>query len=283
VKFDSGIFARNLIYGGISMHSTMRIEARFLTLADNSPTGLKVHAGTPGARAEHCLFAGNGISEVDVPVGFPITYSLFQNQTYAGAGNLRADPKLVRPFYKLGLGSPAIDAGDATAGRPAVDYEGDARLVASRPDLGGDEVVGKGSAHTYGQPGYGLSGFHPELRVPASQDGVRIGSDLTIELVAALDWWRNPGMAALLWLGTSEAPIDLVTAGVPGSFAWTDGKLGFVVQPIDAAGNAAMKFKVPAVPTLVGAIFTSQWLVVKPATTPGNFVTTQGLRVTIGS
>jgi hypothetical protein len=71
-----------------------------------------------------------------------ITYSDIQGG-YTGTGNIDADPLFVAPAsgdYRLGAGSPAINAGDNSAVTTATDLDGNPRIVNGSVDMGAYEV-----------------------------------------------------------------------------------------------------------------------------------------------
>jgi hypothetical protein len=105
--------------------------------------------GSPTALT-NCILWGNAGGELG---GEPatVTYSDVQG-SYAGEGNIEADPLFVDPAsgdFHLGPGSPCIDVGDNDApGLPEYDFEGDPRILdgdldgTPTVDMGVDEVAG---------------------------------------------------------------------------------------------------------------------------------------------
>lgn len=288
LRIECAILAGNR-KAGLGILSNALIEARFLTLADNGDHGLNLaRVDTARFSADHCLLANNLPAEFFGPSGTPITYSAFMNQAYPGSGNIQGNPGLVRPFYKLGPASPCVDAGDGAARVPARDYEGDPRVVRTkpgglvRPDIGADEYVPTGSIHPYGTAGFGYASFHPRIASPNL--AVQAGGTLRLDLLEALDYASYTASLGLLLLGTAEqGPLfDLAPLGAPGSLLWQDLALAAAAVPVSAAGTASAQFSIPGGPTLIGWTFTAQWLAVKPFTNAAGLAATGALRFTIG-
>lgn len=110
-------------------------------------------------------------------------------------GNLSADPRLVDMVsgdYHLAPDSPCIDAADASApSLPAVDFEGDARLLGAAPDIGVDEFFAPGTTFAISgqvlEGGIGLAGVRVELT------GDRVAARTTDASGAYRFPWLPPG------------------------------------------------------------------------------------------
>jgi hypothetical protein len=62
---------------------------------------------------------------------------------------------------------------------------------------------------------------------------------------------------------------------------WQNLAFTVAVVPVTTGGSAEVTVPIPQEYGLIGTTFVFQWLVPKLGATPGHFVTTQGLRVTI--
>ncbi len=283
---ESDIFAANGGDGLILATGAPGV-VRFLTLADNGAVGLGVDAKVPGAtRVDHLVFASNKSGAIRAPSTFAIRWSLFDKTLRPGRGNLVGNARLLRPQYKLRSTSPARDAGDPKLVSTGVDYEGDPRVVGRAADLGADEFVPAGSAHLYGFAGFAAAGFRPRLELPPAQHGVGLGKTMRIRLADARDLAASPATLALLLVGATEvAPgplTSLAALGAPGSLLQLDLRGGFFAFAVPSTGKVETRFTIPKQSALLDATFTTQWLVIKPAVNAAGFVTTEGLRVTIG-
>jgi hypothetical protein len=279
------IFAGNGMSGLDLWPGAMSAEVRWLTIADNRAFGLTGVFSTATTLIDHCIFSRNRAGEVNVLAGTRIEFSAFETTSYAGRGNLSGDPGLVRPFYKITRFSQARDAGNAGVRAPLLDYEGDPRVAPGvlRPDLGADEWVPYGSARPFGVSGFGAGAFQPVIA--SSGSPVQIGGSIRVDLRRAEDYGHYLAAAGILFMGTSEdaspLPFDLSVAGAPGSFLWQNLAFTVAVVPVTTGGSAEVTVPIPQEYRLIGTTFVFQWLVPKLGATPGHFVTTQGLRVTI--
>jgi hypothetical protein len=284
VDLESGLFAGNR--SGIVTTRIGSFHGRSLTFADNRGAALQVTGFVPPqAVLDHCIFSEN---QDDVSGPATITWSAFKDRSYPGHGNLQVDPQLIRPSYKLAPTSPCIDAGNAALPLAATDYEGDPRVVRGPkgllPDLGADEFVPSGSAHTYGVGGFGRHGFVPAIATPNTE--FVIGTTLQVALQDALDDQGRAADFAALMVGATETsgllPFELEPYGAPASFLWQDVLAVDSLVPVATNGTAGRTLAIPAEPQLVGRVTTFQWAVMKPGANPLGLVTTQGLRVTFG-
>ena len=124
--------------------------------------------------------------------------------------NLDADPALADAAsgdVHLTAASPCIDAGDATiAGLPAVDYEGDARVLGFSADIGADEFLVPGTS-------YGVGGFVREESTATPGVEMRLSGDATLSR-----WTNATGEYRFGWLdpGTyTVTPTDARYLFVP--------------------------------------------------------------------
>ncbi len=271
---------------GLTLLGSAPILAQSLTVADNA-TG--VDSGATAATLTHCILDGNAINVTGSPT---ITYSSFQGSSYPGVGNLNfTDPQLIRPLYKLSLGSLCIDRGNLSTPLPATDYEGDPRASVSRPngsalpDLGADEYMQRGSAHKYGLRGFGYYNFFPEIS--SSNTQVVIGSTLNVDLSGAiLPVFGVPARDAFLSLGLRDdsagLPFDLTVVGAPGSLLWNEVNLVVGLFPVTPQGTASVPLGIPPLTLFVGQTLTFQWFANQRSANPFGPVASDGLRVTIG-
>ena len=271
-----GILARNSL-GGCRLDAQGAIVVcRGLTVADNGTFGIALGAVDPASRIDHCVFDNPGPAIV-AATPIPVTWSCFANQTVAGVGNQNADPRLVRPYFKLAPSSPCRDAGDPSASLGPTDYEGDARVVGTASDVGADEYTPAGTVRPFGLRGLGRGGMSPSIASPNAT--APIGGSLAIDLAGAA-----PGTAALLFMGTGERAVplrDLEVLGAPGSFVWIDPLGALTLAPV-GGGTAQFVLGLPANASLIGGVATFQWLVFAPGANAAGLVTTQGMRATIG-
>jgi hypothetical protein len=260
------------------LDTDIAVRASGLTVADNTTLGLSVVKAGSGSAFESCVFSGNG-TEVSGTV--PITFSVLKGMTYAGTGNRKIDPNLRLPFYKIGPNSPCRDTGRHSLGFPLVDYEGDPR--ADKFDVGADEYQTYGSVRTYGVAGVGAFGMRPSLH--SKNLSAQIGKDLHVDLRGAVDGrGRSAGLAILL-VGSTDVPlpIDLAVIGAPSCTAWLDLGLAGPAVAVSPAGFASLALRIPNDKSFIGSVATAQWVVRKPDANVAGFVTTGGLRVTIGA
>lgn len=288
VAIQNGIFSANQGCG-LVVDAGNALISQFLTLADNGQHGIRAQTFPASWQLDHCIIANNAWGELNTSL--PITYSCFQNQTHGGTGNLRVDPQLFRPHYKLQPTSPCIDAGNRSARVPTPDYEGDPRPLLGRlgsqggPDLGADEWNPNGNAVPVGVAGHGADGFHPTIATPSTRFAT--SSTFHIELRGAIDFWQNLAQIGILTVGLHEAPqpaaiFDLDLLGAPGSYIWIDPLITVGPYPVGPGGNITLPVSIPANGIFVGQVFTAQWWVLKLGTNPASLVTTDALRLTIG-
>lgn len=284
-SIHSVIVARN--GDGLRLNTSIAGTLAFATLVDHAAHGLvdlrKVPAVTYGI--DHCIFANNKTASLVVPAGTRVEYSCIDDAQVVGRGNLRTDPKLVRPFYVLAPMSPCLDVGRPGRGTGLTDFEGDAREIGTAPDLGADEVSTSGEARVYGISGFGRRGLRPELTVPAPQQAFALGRQGVIALTGARDD-QSTASAALFLLGSTEGPLkgprELSILGSPTSFLQT--ALDATAWPVtvDAQGRGFLRLQVPNNSALVGQLFTGQFFVPLPTANAAGYVLTRAARVRIG-
>lgn len=267
-----GILARNTLAGCQLNATGSIIECTGLTVADNGAFGMLVGNIDPTSTISHCIFDNAGPAYATASA-LTVDHCCFRSQSVPGVGNLNANPQLFRPYYKLPPGSPCVDAGDPVAVLAATDYEGDPRVIGAAPDIGADEYSPAGTAATYGLAGLGAGGQSPEIAVSAAS--VPLGAPLTIDIIGG-----GPQVSLLMVgidEGSSSFPRELESYGAPGSFVWIEPLL------VHAVASQSAQFHVPNAAWLTGWGLTFQWIALWPGANAAGVVTTQGLRVTIGS
>ncbi len=264
-------------------------EIESSTIADN-------HIGIAVGSAYYCsltscLLAGNA-TELAIAPTTP-TYAnwcCLQSAVLLGIGNLQiANPMLSPTTYKLGPGSPCIDAGWPGT-TLAEDYEGDPRASAGTlggtpiADIGADEYQLHGSAHPYGTAGFGPFNVFPTIA--AASSSAAIGGIIDVQLSGAImPVFGVPAAYALLTMGWSDdcglLPVDLAVLGMPGTNLLTNVAATFPLQAVAPQGTASYAHAIPYLPPLVGLTLTYQWFALLP--NPYGIVGSDGLRVTLGS
>lgn len=281
ISIQNGILASHSNVG-LRIAGSRPLTGRFLTIADNA-TGLL--STSTGHTLNHLVF--DNTLNVVAP-GQPITHSCFRGSSRPGAGNLSADPQLVRPHYTLGTASPCIDAGNAMVQAGDVDFEGTPRAMpgstggAAIVDLGADEYALDGSTHVFGVAGFGYATTTARISTP--QTTANLNSTLQVDLTGAIDLFGNAANSAVVMLGDSEVGQfrDLTPNGAPGNGILQNtvavGPLGFV----SGGGTASFTTTIPNSPSLVGQPFLFQWAVFSFLSNQAGIVTSDGLRVTVG-
>lgn len=159
-------------------------------------------------------------------------------------GNLNADPlfvNLAAGNYRLGAGSPLVDAGtNAAPGLPARDLDGEARILGAVVDIGADERDAVPPAIAIGAPSLPLTGSEA-----VTYTVTYTGADVIT--LAAAHVTLNP-------TGTATGQVQVAGAGstrtVTISGITGDGALGLTI----AAGSAADLAGNPAA-SITGAAF----------------------------
>jgi hypothetical protein len=259
------------------------------TIADCN-SGIEIVACDSQSGGDHLVLGGNGtdLSLSPPPFAvFPIAYSISDTTTLPGPTNLpMQDPLLVRPQYKLAMASPCRDAGVVTSATPALDYEGDARVIAAGPglpalpDLGADEYATGGSLRVYGTGGCGPSGVKP--RIGSTSSAAPIGGAYEVDLAGAAIAGSPAPSFAFLMTGFQDVPpaplLDLAAIGMPGSYLWLDPTLIDGPFAVSASGATTVARPAPSLAMFAGLALQHQWLVV--LSSPYGFVTSDALRVT---
>ena len=109
-----------------------------------------------------------------------IGQALVEGTPAVEAGNISADPVFVDAAggdFHLAAESPCIDSGDASApGLPAMDFEGDARVLGAAADIGTDEFGVTGPAYAISgqvlESGAGLAGIRVQMSGGRTADRV---------------------------------------------------------------------------------------------------------------
>ncbi len=263
---------------GLRAGGTSPTFAQFVTIADCG--GHALDLGSQPVTLDHCVLDNPFQPEVYGGARLSARYTCSRTTTFAGTGNLVANPMLQRPFYKLDAASPCIDAGDSLA-TGATDYEGDPRKVGARVDLGADEVR-LGSIWRFGaaMPTTN-SGFRIEMRQP--QVLAQIGNPLRIEMSGGIGDANQAALGAILMVGFADgAPVLDVDAVLPGGQLYFTPLAISSVMPVDASGSSSDQVQIPMLNALVGTTFAAQWLCLTPGSSPFGATLSDGLRVTIG-
>lgn len=286
--------------------SVMGTEFQHLTVADNQ-VGFRIQnvsqiqgvVGLENCCVRNSAFGGNVVDIdpllLDPGIGLPLVPSLsffdhccLQATPAVGQGNLGlTDPLLVRPYYRILPPSPCIDAALPGPAVALTDYEGGARAVAGVlhgvpvADLGADEFVPGGSAHTYGTGGVGAALTMPRMGASGSP---RIGATLVVELAEARSPLRGVhAWFALLAVGWRDdpgvLPLDLAPFGLRNSLLWNEFVATCPIALVDPAGAASQPLQFPSSAGLLGLTGTFQWHCQMPW---AEVVSSEALRVTIG-
>jgi YD repeat-containing protein len=261
VLMTNSVFVRNAASGyagavGLSIHSGhARLVNNTITENSTDPTwgfgaGVYAEANDPsavvdlhnnilwgnsagiGADLYFLNFAGAAVSFGHNDIGQRVVEGTPAIET----ANIGADPFLVAAAagdYHLSAESPCIDAGDSAApGLPAIDFEGDARVLGTTADIGADEYYVSG-------PAYAISGRILESGAGVAGIRVQLSGDRAAERVTdTAGAYRFPWLPAGNFVVTPVDPfyafapalraVTLVNADVAGrdftaSFVDTDG------------------------------------------------------------
>jgi len=289
-QIDSAMVTRCTGYGAYPGAGAVNFEmvgsfrCSGLTLADNLIPAVRIVRADSASTITHSAFSNNSV-DLQRLVPFPATYCCFQGMSDAGTGNLNlTDPMLTRPLYKLASSSPCLDAGSTAVQLGPTDYEGDARTIGARPDIGADEYTPAGTVRRYGVAGFGALGFAPKIDSPNTS--MKIGTSLTVLLTGAMDSSSVPATSASLIFGADEflgsLPRTFDWLGAPTSLLLLEPILITAPLTVSTTGTASELVPIPAQSALVGYAATVQWIVLKANANAGGFVTTQGIRATLG-
>ena len=259
-RMDNSILSSNA--DGISgkLAATSKgIDVESCTIADNKGSGYAatgLNAST--LSIHHTIFGGNKVS-LTLPTGSKVQYCLSDRQLLTGTGNLKGKPGFVNAawgVYQLSPSSPAIDAGNASLIRAALDFEGDPRILRTKattsiPDIGADEYSRLGVAHVaaaattpIGMPLLRMSKMG-RLRTgtmfSTTLEGPRI-SDATLWLLGLSERRLTPTLAL---------PFDFGVFGFPGTMVHTNLTASFAGAR-SPNGDAVLAFPVPDDKTIVG-------------------------------
>ncbi|MEQ8763973.1 MAG: right-handed parallel beta-helix repeat-containing protein [Planctomycetota bacterium] len=125
------------------------VAVRHCTVTANTSTqtaAISVNTGSSVTVVSSIVW-GNTPSQISSSGTLDVTYSNVEGGQ-AGTGNINSDPLFVDSAggdYRLGTGSPCIDAGTTVSDPPTTDFEGDPRSVdgdsdsTATPDMGCDE------------------------------------------------------------------------------------------------------------------------------------------------
>jgi hypothetical protein len=288
------------------LHSTpdsrVRLEACVIAGCNGDAISYSAFGGQPGYPAQtygyfhHLTLADNGraMAFASLPISYSATNNAFTNNAadldlaatvstsmtdgtnLAGTNNtVTANMQLLRPSFKPAPNSPCIDAGAASG--VGYDYEGDSYPApGTAPDIGADEFYSTGSSRTYGTASTGATNHQPAIGPTGGS--AAIGSAIPIEL--AINPPPSSVAFAVLGVGYSElAPFEPIQIA-PGSMIWVEASTLSQPMAIPASGMLGINQYVPPIAGLVGLSFHAQWLVLLSG---GELVTSDGLRITLGS
>ena len=251
--------------------------------ANTSPDPLQVGVVYGwGLVLRNCLVWGNDLPSLGGSV--TTSYCDVEGVAPVGVGDLDVDPlfaDLAAGDLHLTTGSPCLHAGDPDpSGLPAVDLDGDPRLVGTGVDIGQDEawweLMGTGEDFLLETQVAGAGDVHqtPKDALPGDAVTVRLHSpDETF--VGAIPWLVlqsfptgtllgpdpfNPG----LWVDTTAGSLSILRFGI--------GPIGPTLLP---PGGITLLYQVP--PGLVGLSVRFQAIAISPAAANGIYATTDGL------
>ena len=265
------------------------------TLADNSRAINLIAYNAAASSFGHLILDGNSADVIPTAAPAPsFTYSCFSRigSAYPGLGNLnQVDPQLVRPYFKIALASPCVDAGNALPASFGQDYEGEVREISGslsvlpRRDIGADEMSPNGSACNYGNVGFEQFNVFPKMVVSGAPYVSPSAARLRFDLIDAVQLvFGVPAFGAILFIGQDEVsqsplPFDLAPLGWPGSYVQMD---PFWSSGLVLSGpNGATTLSIGIAPGLTGVVVTAQWFVLMPP--PYDIVTSDAARVTVGN
>ena len=265
------------------------------TLADNSRAINLIAYNAAASSFGHLILDGNSADVIPTAAPAPsFTYSCFSRigSAYPGLGNLnQVDPQLVRPYFKIALASPCVDAGNALPASFGQDYEGELREISGslsvlpRRDIGADEMSPNGSACNYGNVGFEQFNVFPKMVVSGAPYVSPSAARLRFDLIDAVQpVFGVPAFGAILFIGQDEVsqsplPFDLAPLGWPGSYVQMD---PFWSSGLVLSGpNGATTLSIGIAPGLTGVVVTAQWFVLMPP--PYDIVTSDAARVTVGN
>ncbi|MCA8970351.1 MAG: hypothetical protein KDC95_11220 [Planctomycetes bacterium] len=263
---------------GLHAGGTSPTHVEFSTIADCPAYPLNL--GSQSVTLDHCVLDNPYLPEVSGGAGLSVRYTCSRTTQFVGTGNMLADPQLVRPYYKLGAGSPCIDAGDPAA-TGTTDYEGHVRVFGPRVDLGADEVL-PGTGWRFGAPmPVARNGFHPQMGT--SVGGVRIGQTMNSVMFGGVDSAQNASLGAVLMLGASDGlQFEDIDAVMPGGQLYFTPIAFTSLLPVSNTGVCIARIQIPMQNALVGSTFAAQWLCLTPGSSALGAMVTDGLRFTIG-
>jgi hypothetical protein len=115
----------------------------------------------------------------------------------------------------------------------------------------------------------------------------RLGAtvDLSVQYMSSLPGapaFLAFGLSDQLWNGATPLPFDLGLLGAPTCSVLVD-LAALVATQLDPSGAASYPLTVPNQPALLGGAVFAQWFLVDPQVNTLGFVTSQGVRLTVGS
>ncbi len=245
--FGGGMY---LFFGGTSTITNCTLVGNTAD-GDGGGGGLNVNGANP-VHVRNCIAWFNSDSGDDLflsqivfsSLASTLDYSCVEGFSSGGVGNIGDDPSFLFADggdYRIGVGSPCIDAGDNAAVGPSIttDLAGNARFFddPATPDTG-----------TGTPPIVDMGAYEgPAAAIVVSTMSVldHGGVDLALDLMANSVEPRSPGIRDLLM--TSSGPASEVSASVTCALHEYTGAVSLAIQPTPAAAEITVSF-LPALP-----------------------------------